>query len=232
MLPAACVYLTWFVTASRESATQPKHLLTWAHRIVPHLQLYNVQWCRPRRKLRGSEKWLRMIQESCGQAENCRILYNWVSVPLYHRAGVHPSPEIRNKKSVSIFIQFNFATKGKSVLPLLNYQGPWLHLHRQFRHSISVSRTCRKLAAKGFKIENAGSINNLASAYVSSTKWTEITESYILHKAQDTCVVYALHLHKIIRKAFLLSCFDLDLSATQHNLIAFIHISWYYKCNG
>jgi hypothetical protein len=35
---------------------------------------------------------------------------------------------------------------------------------------ISVLRTCRKLAAKGFKIENAGSINNLTSAYVSSNK--------------------------------------------------------------
>ena len=141
---------------------------------------------------------------------------------------MHPSPEICNKKSVCIFIQFNFATKGKSVLPLLNYQGPWLHLHKQFRHFISELRTCRKLAAKGFKIENAGSINNLASAYVSS----EITASYIVYNAQDISVVYGLHLHINIRKAFVLSCFSLDLSATQYNLIAFIHISWRYKCNG
>jgi hypothetical protein len=71
---------------------------------------------------------------------------------------------------VCIFIKFNFVTKGKTVLPLLNYQGPWLHLHRQFRNSISVLRTSHKLAAKGLKIETAGNINNLASAYVCSAK--------------------------------------------------------------
>ena len=45
-----------------------------------------------------------------------------------------------------------------------------------------------------------------------------LTHIRIVYNTQNTRVVSGLHLHTIIHKASVLSCFYLDLSATRYNL--------------